>query len=106
MRDEADRVALEAMHELHRLIPWGHEFRVGKRKCRIVELNGGEGRSAPKIRMVDPDCTSPVPTGKPPGPNAYTEVLMMFDVEVDGSQIDHVEITMKRTGFGGFVSAK
>ena len=106
MGNEADRVALEAMFELHRLIPWGHEFRVGKRKCQIVEFNAGVGRSIPKIRMVDPDCQSLTPTGKPPGPNAYTEVRMMFDVMVEGGGIDHVEISVTRTGFGGFVGAE
>ena len=104
MANAADRIGHEAMQQLYSLIPWGHEFMVGNTPCRIVEMNNKQGKSEPIIRVVDPDNKSIVDNGRPPGPRAYTEVLMTFDVVTDGpAPVDHVEITVKVTGGGGFV---
>lgn len=105
MRAQADRIGHEAMQQIYRSIPWGEVFKVGGLPCRIVEMNGVSGKSEPKITLVDPDCTSPVKIGKPPGPNAYTQVRMIFDVVPDGHcEVDHVELCISVSGGGGFVA--
>ena len=104
MRSLADRIGHEAMVQIYNAIPWGETFSVGKIPCRIVEMNGVDGRSQPKVTMVDPDEKSVVSTGKPPGPNAYTEVRMIFDVVPDGPcAVDHVELCIKVSGGGGML---
>ena len=79
-----DEVALEAATEIWAAMPWGHEFVLSNgAKAKLVEINGIAGRSKPK--MVD---------GK---------LQMLFDVQIENSNLDHIEFHLTRSGYGGLL---
>lgn len=102
-RAERDFCGEKLMKALRDAMPWGLTVDLGNgQAAELVPMNGNPEASQPRRKPIFAPGDHSLVKGEGPGPIGHEEWSFSFDWRLKNCDQDHIEVTVKISGGGGF----